>query len=368
MTGLTIPFVGLKKQYHNLRSEILDVTDEVLRSGQLMNGNYTAEFEHWLAKKNHVKYATTCHSGTHALEILAEYYKDQLGVDNPTIIMPTFTYAATANAFIRAGWDVHFIDTDYYGILDHKHIPDIHYHAVILVGLYGSSVTHLSQSNAYVDWNLTDKIVLEDGAQHWLAAASRRIGPTAISFDPMKNLPCYGNGGAVVTDNHDLICFAREWKDNGKPVHHSTGTNSRMSELDCAHMMVKTRYIDQWQARRRAITTYWIERLYAKTHIKTLVDSKNLSTHALHKFVIHVDNRDEVRNKLAQRKIETKIHYERPLHETGMFSQYPGPNMLSTASSLARRVLSLPLYPELSDLEVEYVIDQIIETVSETHN
>ena len=366
MTGLTIPFTGLKKQYNNLRSEILDVTDEVLRSGQLMNGNWTAEFENWLAKKNRTAHAVTCHSGTHALEILAAFYKHLLAMDSPTVVMPTFTYAATANAFIRAGWDVHFVDTDYYGILDPKHIPNVKYQAIILVGLYGAALNQLENTHQWIDWALTDKYVIEDAAQHWLAAASRRIAPAAISFDPMKNLPCYGNGGAIVTDAADLAYFAREWKDNGKPSHHYVGTNSRMSELDCAHMMVKTRYIDQWQSRRRAIATFWLERLSKNTHIKTLIDSKNLSTHALHKFVIHVDNRDQLRKMLEVRKIETKVHYERPLHETGMFSQYPGPNMLSTASSLARRVLSLPCYPELTDLEVEYIIDQVIDCVNST--
>ncbi len=73
MNGLQIPFTGLKKQYNNLRQEILDATDEVLRSGQLMNGNYTAELEHWLAKRNRVGYAVTCHSGTQALEIIARH-------------------------------------------------------------------------------------------------------------------------------------------------------------------------------------------------------------------------------------------------------------------------------------------------------
>lgn len=363
MTGLTIPFTGLRKQFNNLRTEILDATDEVLRSGVLMNGNHTTEFEHWLSKKNRTRFATTCHSGTHALEILATYYRDRV-IYRPTAIMPAFTYAATANAFIRAGWDVHFIDTDYYGILDPKHIPNITYQAAVLVGLYGAGLCQVEHTREWLDWSLTDTIVLEDGAQHWLSSNCRRIGPTAISFDPMKNLSCYGNGGAIVTDDHDLICFARAWKDNGKPTHHIAGTNSRMSELDCAHMMVKTRYIDQWQSRRRDIATYWLERLSNHAQIKTLVDSKNLSTHALHKFVIHVDNRDDVRNNLAQRKVETKVHYERPLHETGLFTEYPGPNLLSTASSLARRVLSLPIYPELSDLEVEYVIDSLLASVS----
>ena len=99
-TGLTIPFTGLRKQYNNLRNEILDATDEVLRSGVLMNGNYTAEFENWLAKKNGVSYAVTCHSGTQALEILASFYRehDLNFVKPPTVIVPALTYPATANA------------------------------------------------------------------------------------------------------------------------------------------------------------------------------------------------------------------------------------------------------------------------------
>ena len=103
MNGLVIPFTGLKKQYNTLRTEILDVTDEVLRSGQLMSGNYTAEFENWLAKKNQSKYAVTCHSGTNALEIIATYYRAKSGINPPRAVIPSMTYVATANAFANAG-------------------------------------------------------------------------------------------------------------------------------------------------------------------------------------------------------------------------------------------------------------------------
>ena len=183
-TSLTIPFTGLKKQYNNLRQEILDVTDEVLRSGQLMNGNYTAEFESWLAKKNHSKYAVTCHSGTHALEILAEYYKKELNMMHPVVLIPSVTYAATANAFIRAGWDVNFVDVDSYGLFDVRKISDVGYDAVVLVGLYGASVTHLGNARTWEQWLYKGTIIIEDGAQHWLASDGTRVGRgTAISFD-----------------------------------------------------------------------------------------------------------------------------------------------------------------------------------------
>ena len=355
MNGLKIPFTGLKKQYNALRTEILDVTDEVLRSGQLMAGNYTAEFENWLAKKNHSKYAVTCHSGSQALEIIAEYYRLQTSTNPPRVVIPAMTYVATANAFIRAGWDIWISDVDKYGLLDNKkHVPvDLSVQATVLVGLYGAAV------NADRFWG-TD-LVIEDGAQHWLANNCNRVGNAcAISFDPMKNLNAYGNGGAVVTDDIDLLEFAREWINNGKPRHSNIGTNSRMNETECAQMMVKTRHIDTWQARRKNIALYWTGRL-KNSNIRSLIDSHNVETHCCHKFVIDVDNRDLLQRNLAIKGIETRVHYKEPLHELPAYSDYIGPNILSNASALSRRVLSLPIYPELTDLEVEYIIDQVID-------
>ena len=354
MPGLTIPFTGLKKQYNNLRTEILDATDEVLRSGQLMAGNYTAEFENWLAKKNHSKYAVTCHSGSQALEIIAEYYRLQSSVTPPRVVVPSMTYVATANAFVRAGWEVYIADTDYHGLLDKKKIPqELSVQATVLVGLYGAAI------NGNRFW-ATD-LIIEDGAQHWLADGCNRVGnATAISFDPMKNLNAYGNGGAVVTDDIDLLEFAREWCNNGKPNHTSIGTNSRMSEVDCAQMMVKTKYIDAWQARRKNISLYWMGRL-KNTGIRSLIDVHNFETHCYHKFVIDVDNRDILQRNLAIKGIETRVHYKEPLHELPAYSDYHGPDILSVASALSRRVLSLPIFPELSDLEVEYIIDSVLD-------
>jgi len=329
-----------------------------------MNGNNTAEFENWLAKKNHSKYAVCVHSGTSALEAIAEYYRSD-SVTTPTVLVPSLTYAATANAFIRAGWDVEFVDTDQNGIFDYRKISSgTDYQAVILVGLYGSSISHLSDISQWKKWELSNKFIIEDAAQHWLSDNCTRIGEaSAISFDPMKNLPCYGNGGAVVTNNRSIFDFVLSWRDNGKNnTHHATGTNSRMSEIDCAHMLVKTKYIDTWQSRRKTIAKYWSERI-KNTKTRCLIDSDNFSQHCYHKFVIDIDDRDQVQKKLSNRKIETKIHYVQPLHEVGIYRAWPGPDILSCASALSRRVLSLPLYPELSDLEVEYIIDQLLDCV-----
>jgi dTDP-4-amino-4,6-dideoxygalactose transaminase len=361
MNGLKIPFTGLKKQYNTLRTEILDATDEVLRSGQLMAGNYTAEFENWLAKRNHSKYAVTCHSGSQALEIIAEYYRYRTVAHQPRVVVPTMTYVATANAFVRAGWEVYLADTDAHGLLDKKKIPnELSIQATVLVGLFGAAV------NADRFW-ATD-LIIEDGAQHWLSNNSTRIGnATAISFDPMKNLNAYGNGGAVVTDDIDLLEFAREWTNNGKPKNSTIGTNSRMSETECAQMMIKTRHIDTWQARRKNIALYWLGRL-KNTGIRSLINAQNFETHSYHKFVIDADSRDTLQRNLAIKGIETRIHYKEPLHELPAYADCAGPDLLSVASSLSRRVLSLPIYPELTDLEVEYIIDSVLDCASTKHS
>jgi dTDP-4-amino-4,6-dideoxygalactose transaminase len=326
-----------------------------------MAGNYTAEFENWLAKKNHSKYAVTCHSGSQALEIIAEFYRLQSSTNPPRVVVPAMTYVATANAFVRAGWEVHIADTDYHGLLDKKKIPqDLSIQATVLVGLYGAAV------NADRFW-ATD-LIIEDGAQHWLSNNCTRIGnATAVSFDPMKNLNAYGNGGAVVTDDIDLLEFAREWTNNGKPKHANIGTNSRMSETESAQMMVKTKYIDAWQSRRKNISLYWMGRL-KNTGIRSLIDANNVETHCFHKFVIDVDARDILSRNLAIKGIETKVHYKVPLHELPAYSDYTGPDILSIASALSRRVLSLPVYPELTDLEVEYIIDSVLDCALTKHS
>jgi dTDP-4-amino-4,6-dideoxygalactose transaminase len=354
LTGLTIPFFGLKKQYNNLRNEILDVTDEVLRSGQLMDGNYTAEFENWLAKKNKSRYAITCHSGTQALEIIAQYYFQFF--DQKNVVIPALTYPATINAFLKAGYhdkNINIQDVNRYGIInpDYQNI-NLQNSIIVVVGLYGHGIKN------HVDIN--KKFLIEDAAQHWLADNCERTGAaSAISFDPTKNLPNYSNGGAVITDDLALAEYARNWRSNSKPLHQSIGTNSRMSEIDCAQMMVKTQYIDEWQTRRKQIAKHWIE-IFSQAGIRCLIDDSNFKNHGFQKFVVELDSRNVIQEKLNVRKIETRVHYQCPLFELPAYQNINANYFLSNAASLCRRVMSLPFYPELTDLEVEYISEQII--------
>jgi len=363
MNGSAIPFIGLQRQYNNLKSEILDVTDSVLQSGRLMDGEYTHRFETWLAARNGTNYAITCHSGTQALEFIARFY-NKIWEEPRTAVIPSMTYVATANALIRAGWDVKICDVNTYGNMEPQHSERIYRNEKelvhVVVGLYGSAISD--------EWDeIWPEFVIEDAAQHWLSNNSRRMGNVAaISFDPTKNLSNYGNGGAVVTNDEWLNAFMRAERNNGKDSgakQSLTGTNSRMSEVDCAQLLIKTKYIDQWQKRRAEIASYWIDKFSSKQDIRCLIDQSNFDTHCFQKFVIDVDYRDRLQSRLHEKNIETKSHYPVPLHEMPAYAGRTKDSAM-VASSLCRRVLSLPIYPELSDSEVEYISDQVITCVS----
>lgn len=356
-----IKFNGLDRQYLSLKDEIDPVVSRVYSSGHLMNGPYTEKFEQWLANYNNSSHAVTVHSGTHALEATAEFYRKKFPY-TPTVLIPTLTYRATANAFIRAGWNIRFVDTDRFGLLNFDSLPEkIDYEAVVIVGLYGASVGHMGYVKHWQDWLYRDVIIIEDGAQHWLADSGTRVGSaTAVSFDPTKNLACYGNGGAVVTRDSKLAEFVRRWRTNSMTSGTTVGTNSRMSEIDCALMMIKANHIHDWQNRRQKIATYY-NSCFKEAAVKTLISDDMMYHHCFHKFVIEIDNRDQVQQDLLTRGIEAKVHYAKPLHEEQLYDYYQGPNsLLSCSSALSRRVLSLPIYPELTDTEVEYIADQVV--------
>jgi dTDP-4-amino-4,6-dideoxygalactose transaminase len=243
-------------------------------------------------------------------------------------------------------------------------LATVHKDATVIcpVGLYGHALD-FSYSYSPVDHSIT---CVEDAAQHWLSRNCERRGfAAAISFDPTKNFNNYGNGGAVITDSILLDLFARNWiRNRSYRISSSaqTGTNSRMSEVDCAQMMVKTRYIDAWQTRRGEIARHWMEQL-SQAGIRSLIDATNYQDHCYHKFVIDVDHRDQLHQALANLGIETKIHYQDPIQALNPYQDCAAPDILGACYSLSRRCLSLPIYPELTDSEAEYIIDSVISCV-----
>lgn len=357
-----IKFFGLEKQYKNLSTELIDMTHQVLSSGILMNGDYTAKFETWLAMRTKTMFAITVHSGTQALEIIAKWCRlehDLLMNDGPDIIhhvapivrIPNITYVATLNAFLNCGYEVELIDTDKNGLMSfdssNNLLDDFTKHTCN-VGLYGAN-PHRTPAG------LNDMV---DGAQHWLVADDIGQG-MAISFDPTKNLPASGNGGAIVTNDRKLYEFAYSYRSNGKHEHDMAGTNSRMSEQDCAQLLVRAKYIDKWQWRRKEIRHYYLDE-FKNLDIRCL--SRDHMVHADQKFVVYTDKRDELQKYLLDAGIEVKIHYPHTLSELPIAKSIKvKPDMLSTSVMLTKGLLSLPIYPELTDSEVEFISSKVKE-------
>jgi len=350
----SIPHFGLARQYKNLKAELLEATDLVLRSGTLMNGSYTAAFETWLAMRTNTAFALTVHSGTQALEIIALWVRKSFMDSHefqPIVRIPNITYVATLNAFIKAGFIIELVDTDKNGLMqpDNENLLSNFTKITCNVGLYGAN-PHLQEVTGQ---HYNDVV---DGAQHWLVADNIGAG-MAISFDPTKNLPASGNGGAIVTNERELYEFAYSYRSNGKPDHKSAGTNSRMSELDCAHLSVRANYIDKWQWRRKEIRHYYLDEL---RNINVRCLSRDHLVHADQKFVIYCDRRNELQQYLTNADIETKVHYAKALSELPLAKHiYSKPDMLSVSVNLTKGLLSLPIYPELSDSEVEFVAKKV---------
>ena len=132
-----------------------------------------------------------------------------------------------------------------------------------------------------------------------------------------------------------------------------------MSELDCSHLLVRIKYLDQWQERRKEIVRMY-NTAFSGTNVESLIHTNVVNDHACHKYVIAYNDRDTLYNNLQSDGIDCKIHYNLPLHEISCFRNRSKLDMLSKASILSRKVLSLPLFPELTNNEVEYVIERVL--------
>lgn len=348
---MNIPHFGLVRQYKNIGEELLDATHRALKDGQLVGGHYTRSLEEWLRHRTKTRYAVTVHSGTQALEIIARYKKQKHNntmVGNPKVRIPNLTYPATLNAFLTAGWDVELSDTDKNGIMNHSTREGGVYDCVVgFAGLRPWPNSTYQESYG----------VIVDGAQHWLECGGNVGSGMAISFDPTKNLPASGNGGAIVTNDEQLYLFAVTHRDNNKPAFHDAGTNSKMSEQDCAQLLVRVKYIDEWQLRRKQIASHWCQS-FKDLPLTCLSDTRD--PHAHQKFVIYTADRNSLHTNLMLDGINSKVHYEYVLGDLPTAKTLTKPDLLSTSVMLSRGVLSLPLYPELTDLEVDYIASKVV--------
>lgn len=358
-----IPFFGVKRQYQNLKEELLAASDTVYTSGQVLDGPHTSEFESLIAERCNRKYAVAVNSGSQGL-IFAQ---QATFPKNSKILIPAISFVATLNSVLATGNEAVMCDTDDQALIDLESLD----YAIKSAGVSG--VMYVNMFGNVVNWDrfkLTTEFfnqnlpVIEDAAQSFGAfyknTPSGCLGDISVlSFDPTKNLNNYGSGGMVLTDDKDTRDFILNCRDNGKLSSHDyIGTNSKMSEADCAQMIVKLKYFDSWQQRRQEIAEYYSDEL--RDHVAVPKVSDDV-IHSWHKYVIKVRDRHLVMSKLALDGIESKIHYDKPLYEHPV--GYPYINyaaeLYREASAFCKECMSLPIYPELTDNEVERIVQQV---------
>jgi dTDP-4-amino-4,6-dideoxygalactose transaminase len=362
---MRVPILDLKAQYATIRGEVTDAISEVCESQAFALGPAVAEFEKNVAAYCNSKHAIGVSSGTDALLVSLMALGVQPGDE---VITTPFSFFATAGCIVRIGARPVFVDVDpgSYNIdpagIEEKITEKTR--AIIPVHLFGQlarmeAITEIAERH-----NLA---VIEDAAQ---AIGASRDGTFAgnfgdcgcFSFYPTKNLGGFGDGGLVTTNSDSLADDIRTLRDHGqKPryFYKVIGGNFRLDGIQGAVLNVKLKYLDEWNEKRRQNAAFY-DSLFAGSPVGTpAVDSGNVSIY--HQYTVTVPERDSLQKYLADNDVGTAVFYPKPLHLQDCFEQlgYKEGDMPVT-ERLCKEVLSLPVYPELSRDEIEYVAGTVL--------
>jgi dTDP-4-amino-4,6-dideoxygalactose transaminase len=372
MTGSKVPFLDLSHQIEPFASELLGIWQEILHSGRFVSGEHVSRFERAFADAHHVKHAIAVSNGTVALELILRALELQPG---DSVIVPTNSFIATAEAVSNAGGVPIFVDCEEAtSNIDPESVeaavqPDTW--GIIGVHLYGTpcdmeTLAGISRRH--------DLVLIEDAAQaHMAKAHSRFVGGLGVaagfSFYPGKNLGAPGEGGAVTTDIDALADRLHALRDHGqseKYLSDYVGTNARMSEIVAATLELKLSSLPEWNRSRYEVAKMYRDRLAGSSTVKTL-RVPSWAESANHLFPVEVPDRDRVRERLSFDGIETGLHYPVPIHlQKAYATSAPGSGRLPIAERKAGMLLSLPMYPGLSEKDVDFVVDRLVSAVSRT--
>ena len=367
--GSAPPFVDLKSQYLQLKSEIDGRIARVLEHGQFILGPEVAEMEQALASYAGTDHCIAVASGTEALlmSLMA------LGIGpGDEVIVPAFTFAATAEVVVLAGATPVLVDveTDTCNI-DASAVEAAiteRSKAIIPVALYGQPAD-MGAINAIADRH--QLVVIEDAAQSFGAdfgdsksCALSKVGCT--SFFPSKPLGCYGDGGAIFTDDAALVQVLREIRVHGQSgrYHHvRIGLGGRMDTIQCAIVLAKLERFDWELARRKEIGSRY-NRLFDDRGIER-VSQRQDRTSVFAQYTVLVDNRDAVAARLGEAGIPTAIHYPTPLNEQPAYRDVCVSGELPNSAIVSRRVLSLPMHAYLDEATQDRIADQLARAVAD---
>lgn len=360
-----VPFADFKTQYKNLKPEIDQAIKEVLNSGYFILGEKTKLFEKKFAKFCGVKYGIGVSSGTEALHLAMRACGIKAG---DQIITVANTCVPTITAILEAQAVSIFVDIEplTYTIDPAKIEAKItkKTKAILPVHLYGqcADMTQIIKIAKKYKLKIIEDCAQAHGAMHKNKKAGSFGDVACFSFYPTKNLGAYGDAGMIVANNKkiaDRVRLLRNYGEKKRYHHHIKGFNNRFDELQAAILLVKLKYLNKNNQKRRQIAQKYIREL---SQIKDLIlpqEAKNRK-HVYHLFVIRIKQRKKLQEFLKQRGIDTLIHYPIPVHLQKSFSEYKYcQGKLKNTEKIAQEILSLPIYPELTEEKVNFVIKQI---------
>ena len=364
--------VDLKSQYQQLKSEIDAAIAEVLETTTYINGPAVKSFQENLEKYLSVKYVIPCANGTDALQIALMALGLKPGDE---VIVPAFTYVATAEVAALLGLKIKMTDVDANTFnITAKHIEAAiteKTKAIVPVHLFGQScdmepiLALAKKYNLFVvednaqaigaDYTFSDASVLKTGTMG-------NIGCT--SFYPSKNLGAYGDGGAMYCNDELLAAELRMIANHGQKrryYHDVIGCNSRLDSIQAALLEVKLRYLDEFSSARQKAAAYYDLALSNVAGVKIPVRQHN-STHVFHQYTLQVpaEKRDALQDYLKEKGIPTMIYYPLPLNEQDAFKDCAvKASELPVTELLCKTVISLPMHSELEEEQLAYICHEI---------
>jgi dTDP-4-amino-4,6-dideoxygalactose transaminase len=365
---MKVPFVDLKAQYQSIRAEILPALEAVCESAGFILGPFVKEFEEAFAKFIGVKHAIGLNNGTSA---------DELGIrafiqPGDEVITAPNTFIATTEAITAAGGKVVFadIEEDSYNLDPQKLEAAItpKTRVIVPIHLYGQPADMHPILEIARRHHL---YVLEDAAQaHYALYKGKMAGgigdAAAFSFYPGKNLGAYGEAGAVTTNSDEIADFIRLYRDHGsvkKYIHDIEGHNMRLEGMQGAVLAVKLKHLPAWSEARRRHAAYYNELL---KDVDGVITPKEMpyAKHVYHLYVIRVQNREGLQAFLNDKGIGSGFHYKYPLHLQKAY-QYLGYKKgdFPVTEKVMEEIISLPMYPELAQEQIEYVVESVKEFV-----
>lgn len=367
-----IQMVDLKSQYENIKDSIDSAILDTVRSTQFINGPQVKSFTENLAEYTGSKHVVPCANGTDALQIALMSLDLKAGDE---VICPSFTYVATAEVLSLLGLIPVMADVDpkTFNITSELIQPLItsRTKAIVPVHLFGQScdmegILKLAKSkNLYVIEDnaqaIGAKYTFQNGSVHNTGTMGH-VGTT--SFFPSKNLGCYGDGGAMFTNNDDLAVKLKMIANHGQQIkyHHKiTGCNSRLDSIQAAILDIKLKYLNKYIAARNLMASRYDEAFANIIDLETPERQEN-STHVFHQYTLKTkpEIRDKIVGYLKEKGIPSMIYYPIPLYKQEAFSCYVDSNFeIPNIERLCKSVFSLPIHTEVESSNQNYIIKEI---------